>query len=42
MSHMAMVGVKGLDLYVLKSGKWRYVRCARPKGKENEELSFLI
>ena len=36
MSHMAMVGVKGLDLYVLKSGKWRYVRCARPKGKENE------
>ena len=36
MSHMAMVGVKGLDLYVLKNGEWRYVRCARPKGKKNE------
>lgn len=38
MSHMAMVGVKGLDLYVLKNGQWRYVRCARPKGKTNETV----
>lgn len=38
MSHMAAVGVKGLDLYVLKNGAWRYVRCGRPGGKENEAV----
>ncbi|WP_455585433.1 SGNH/GDSL hydrolase family protein [Bacteroides sp.] len=38
MPHMTLVGVKGLDLYVLKNGKWRYVRCAKPKGKENETV----
>lgn len=36
--HMTLVGVKGLDLYVLKNGKWRYVRCAKPKGKETETV----
>lgn len=38
MPHMTLVGVKGLDLYVMKNGKWRYVRCAKPKGKENETV----
>lgn len=38
MSHMATVGVKGLDLYVMKNGKWRYVRCGRATKKENETV----
>lgn len=34
MNHMAPVGIRGLDLYALENGKWRYVNCARP-AKEN-------
>ena len=34
MSHFAPTGIKGLDLYCLKNGKWQYVRCARPEGKK--------
>lgn len=30
MNHMAPVGIRGLDLYALEDGKWRYVCCARP------------
>jgi hypothetical protein len=34
MNHFAPTGIKGLDLYCLKNGKWQYVRCARPEGKK--------
>ncbi len=36
MNHMTDTGTKGLDLYCLEEDGWRFVNCARPKGKENE------
>lgn len=33
---MTDTGVKGLDLYFLHDGKWRFAGSGRPKGKENE------
>ncbi|MBE6250846.1 MAG: hydrolase [Bacteroidales bacterium] len=37
MAHMADTGVKGLDLYALSDENgWRYLRCAKPEGAENE------
>jgi hypothetical protein len=33
MNHFAMTGIKGLDLYSLKDGKWQFVNSARPAGK---------
>lgn len=35
-SHITDVNTKGLDLYCLVDGKWRFVNVAQPKGKENE------
>jgi lysophospholipase L1-like esterase len=35
-SHITDVNVKGLDLYCLVEGKWRFVNIAHPKGKESE------
>jgi len=36
MNHMTPTGIKGLDLYTLVDGKWRFVNSARPSGKSNE------
>lgn len=33
MNHFTMTGIKGLDLYCLKNGKWQFVNTARPKEK---------
>ena len=33
MNHFAPSGIKGLDLYCLKNGKWQFVNSARPLGK---------
>jgi len=33
MNHFTMTGIKGLDLYSLKNGKWQFVNTARPKEK---------
>jgi len=33
MTHMASSGIKGLDLYGLKNGKWQFVKIARPVDK---------
>jgi hypothetical protein len=33
MNHFAPTGIKGLDLYCLKNGKWQFVNSARPVGK---------
>lgn len=35
MNHMAMTGIKGLDLYVLIDGRWMFIGTARPGAKEN-------
>ncbi|MGV8137329.1 MAG: SGNH/GDSL hydrolase family protein [Mangrovibacterium sp.] len=34
MNHFSMTGIKGLDLYCLKNGKWRFVNTARPTNKK--------
>lgn len=36
MNHMTPTGIKGLDLYCLEKGKWRFVNSARPTGKSNQ------
>ena len=33
MNHFAPTGIKGLDLYCLKDGKWQFVNSARPAGR---------
>ncbi|SHF69084.1 Lysophospholipase L1 [Mariniphaga anaerophila] len=33
MNHFTMTGIKGLDLYCLKDGKWQFVNSGRPKAK---------
>lgn len=35
MNHMTDTGTKGLDLYALTEGQWRYVGSGRPTGKHN-------
>ena len=32
-NHMSPCGVRGLDLYALKDGEWRFVRSGRPQGQ---------
>lgn len=36
MAHMTAVGVKGLDLYGLVDGEWRFAGSGFPKGKQSE------
>lgn len=36
MNHMTATGVKGLDLYCLVDGEWRFVNSGRPQGKNNQ------
>ncbi len=38
MDHMTFVNTKGLDLYSLKDGVWRFVNVARPFGHENSAV----
>lgn len=40
MNHMTATGIKGLDLYCIHDGKWRFVKSGRPTGKSN--CSVLI
>jgi lysophospholipase L1-like esterase len=52
MNHFAPTGIKGLDLYCLKSGKWQFVNSGRPVGKKTtaiiidhmvgEELEYML
>ncbi len=35
-NHMTDTGVKGLDLYFLNGGTWRFAGSGRPQGKNNE------
>lgn len=36
MNHMTDTGIKGLDLYVLLDGKWRFAGSGRPAGKTSD------
>jgi hypothetical protein len=36
MDHMASTGMKGVDLYAIVDGRWKYVGTGRVKGKRNE------
>jgi hypothetical protein len=38
MNHMTATGTKGLDLYCLEDGQWRFVNSGRPAGKKNEAV----
>ena len=39
MNHMAATGVRGVDLYVLAGGEWRYAATGMPSsGRENEKV----
>jgi len=52
MNHFAPSGIKGLDLYCLKNGKWQFVNSARPAGKKTsttiidhmtgDELEYML
>ena len=35
MNHMALTGIKGIDLYCQVDNNWQYVNTALPSGKEN-------
>jgi len=36
MDHMAYTGIKGVDLYAIVDGQWKYLNTGRVKGKSNE------
>ncbi|MDD2594531.1 MAG: SGNH/GDSL hydrolase family protein [Bacteroidales bacterium] len=38
MSHMAATGVKGIDLYTLDNGTWKFIGTAKPNGKESANV----
>ncbi len=38
MNHFAPTGIKGVDLYALVKGEWKYVNTGRPAGKESTAL----
>ncbi len=38
MNHFTMTGIKGLDLYCLRNGKWQFVNSARPTGKATNTI----
>ena len=38
MNHMTETGVRGLDLYVLEDGQWRFAGVGRPEGKTTDAV----
>lgn len=38
MNHMSPVGIRGLDLYILHDGEWRFAGAGRPQGKSTETV----
>jgi hypothetical protein len=38
MNHFTPTGIKGLDLYCLVNGQWKFVNSARPTGKSSETI----
>lgn len=40
MSHMPGTGIRGIDLYTLEGGEWKFVGTAKPTGKESLNIFF--
>jgi len=40
MDHMPSTGIKGVDLYALINGKWKYINTGRVQGQRNEFMLF--
>ena len=38
MSHMAETGVRGVDLYILEDGQWRFAGTGRPEGRTTDAV----
>ena len=38
MSHMAETGVRGVDLYILEDGQWRFAGAGRPDGRTTDAV----
>lgn len=38
MAHMPGTGIRGIDLYTLEKGEWRFVGTAQPNGKESSNV----
>ena len=38
MSHMAGTGIRGLDLYTLDCGQWKFIGVAKPTKKESQNI----
>lgn len=41
MNHMADTGIKGVDLYILDGGEWRYVNTCRPVEGLEQQKTFV-
>lgn len=41
MDHMTDIGVKGLDLYILDGGQWRFANSARPSFEKESEATLM-
>lgn len=41
MNHMAPTGTKGLDLYCLKEGKWKFINSGRPGSEKDNEATLI-
>lgn len=41
MNHMADTGIKGVDLYILDNGEWRYVNTCRPVDGLSQQKTFV-
>lgn len=41
MNHMAMAGIKGIDLYALEGDKWEYVNTAPPGNDKKNEVTLI-
>ena len=42
MSHMTDTGTKGMDLYAMSDEGWRFLRAARPKGKQEVNEAKIV
>lgn len=40
MNHMPGTGIRGIDLYTLEEGQWKFVGTAQPNGKESRNIFF--
>lgn len=40
MNHMPGTGIRGIDLYTLEKGEWRFVGTVQPNGKESRNIFF--